>query len=450
MNRLIFLFFFLLVLRAHGQDFQSTRLKLEEMEIRFTFSSNDSLYLLGGNNTWKYARGNWIKSTSREEIDPLVNHKNYSPIQVDSIYYAVERGLGQVYRFDTNGLKRIDKSFSMQNNFGHAVFEYDGQLYSYGGYGFWNYHPYFVRYSWQNSEWNLVIHENNTLPQGRTKPFFQHNDEFIYLLGGEGENGFLNDVVKVNLNSMERQTLGEIDSSFPYNTSPWNYFELNGEQYYLFQDLDWVKINIENNQFQMANTATRFTDHNLAANPIIYNDSLYLFTRRNKMLLSNIISIDDFEKLFDSPQPLYATDKKMYIPWIALGFLCLLFFRFLYVIGLWQRRKKTSPTLQQNYLTLDKTLLILSEAEKEVLSRFILTKKIELSTLNDLPSFIEYSSSYQKKAIKETIKKLAAKLESNKRISKKLTLNEVDSKTNTYELKGKVFIYRGWYNHLWT
>lgn len=450
MNRLIFLFFFLFLLPAHGQDFQSARLKLDEMEFRFAFSSNDSLYLLGGNNSWKYTRGNWIKSSSQEEIDPRVNHKNYSPIQVDSTNYAVERGLGQVYRFDTNGLKRIDKSFSMQNNFGHAVFEYDGQLYSYGGYGFWNYHPYFVRYSWQNSEWNLVIHDNNTLPPGRTKPFFQQNDEFIYLLGGEGENGFLNDVVKVNLNNMESQTLGEIDSSFPFNTSHWNYFELNGEQYYLLQDLSWVKVDIENNQFQMANTATRFAEHNLATNPIIYNDSLYLFTRRNGMLLSNVISLNDFEKLFDPPQPVFTTDKKMYFPWIVLGILCLLFLRFIYVIVLWQSRMKTSPILQQNYLTLDKTILILSEAEKEVLNRFILTKKIELSTLCDLPSFAEYSPTYQKKAIKETIKKLVARLESNKRISKKVTLSKVDSETNTYELKGKIFIYRGWYNHLWT
>lgn len=449
MARSIFLLLFLFTLAANGQGFESSRLNLDEMEIRFALSFKEGLYLMGGDSTWKYTKGNWIQTTLQEEIDPLLSHVNYSTILIDSIYYAVERGLGKVYRLNGNGFKRIDNSFSMQNNFGHVVFEHAGQLYSYGGYGFWNYHPYFVRYSWQNREWNLVIHENKTLPPGRTKPFFQHKDDFIFLLGGEGEDVFLSDVVKVNLNSMESQRLGEIDSSFPFKTSSPNYLELNGDQYYLFQDLNWVKINIEKNQFQVANTATRFNNHNLAANPIISNDTLYLFTRRNKMLLSNVISIKDFKKLFDPPQQLYSTDKKMYVPWIALGIVCLIFLRFLYIIGLWQHRKKTSPILQQNYLTLNKTILILNDTEKEVLKVFILKGKIKLSALNDLPSFVEYSPSYQKKVIGETIKKLTSKLESNKRISKIINLRVVDSKTKTYELKGKIYIYNGWYNHLW-
>ena len=448
MIRSIFLLIFIFSLKVKGQDFQSSRINLGELEIRFALTAKDSLYLLGRDSSWKYDPKGWIRMDLQEDINPLINHINYFPIQVDSTYYAIERGLGQVYRMEAYSLKRIDKSFSMQNNYGHAVFQHAGQLYSYGGYGFWNYHPYFVRYSWQNKEWNMIVHKNNTLPPGRTKPFIQHDGDYFYLLGGEGEKGFLDDVVKVNLNSMESETLGKIDSSFPYNTSSWNYFELNDDHYYLFQDLNWVKINVKNNQFQLANTATRFKEHQIASNPVIYNDSLYLFTQKNKILLSNVISLDDFEQLFDSPQRLYKVNNKKYLLWIILGLIGLLVFFVLYKIGIWQKRKKTVPMLQENYLTLGRKILILNETEKEVLQAFIGVKKIKLSVLCDLPSFSEYSPNYQKKAIGEVLKKLKTRLETDKRMSKKISLTQTDSKTKTYELQGEIYNYRGWYNHL--
>ena len=334
MIRSILLLLFLFTLSVNGQNFQSSRLNLGELEIRFALTARDSLYLLGRDSTWKYDPKGWIRMDLQDDVNPLVNHINFFPIQVDSTYYAIERGLGQVYRLDAYSLKRIDKSFSMQNNFGHAVFQHAGQLYSYGGYGFWNYHPYFVRYSWQNKEWNLIVHKNNTLPPGRTKPFIQHDGDYFYLLGGEGEKGFLDDVVKINLNSMQSEKLGEIDSSFPYNTSSWNYFELNDDQYYLFQDLNWVKINVKKNQFQLAKTNTRFKEHQAASNPVIYNDSLYLFTQKNKILLSNVISLDNFEKLFDSPKRLYKLNNKKYLLWIVIGLIGL----FVFFVLFWENK----------------------------------------------------------------------------------------------------------------
>ena len=449
-NRSLFLLIYIFCISIKGQDFQSSRLNLGELEIRFALTASDSLYLLGENSTWKYSPKGWTKMDLQGEISPLVSHFNYFPIQVDSTYYMIERGLGQVYRLDAYSLKRIDNSFSMKNNYGSAIFQQAGKLYSYGGYGFWNYHPYFVRYSWQKKEWDLIVHEKNTLPPGRAKPFIQHDGEYLYLLGGEGENGYLDDVVKVNLNSVETETLGKIDSSFPFKTSSSNYFELNDNNYYLFQDLNWVKINAKNNQFQLANITKRFKEHQIATNPVIYNDSLYLFTLKNKILLKNVISLDDFEKLFDSPQQLYKVNNKKYLLWIILGLIGLLPIFVLYKIGIWQKRKKTVAMLQQNYLTLGRKILILNETEKEVLQALIAVKKIKLSALCDLPIFSEYSPNYQKKAIGEVLKKLKTRLETDKRMSKKISLTQTDSKTKTFELHGEIYHYRGWYNHLWS
>ena len=90
-NRSLFLLIYIFCISIKGQDFQSSRLNLGELEIRFALTASDSLYLLGENSTWKYSPKGWTKMDLQGEISPLVSHFNYFPIQVDSTYYIREQ-----------------------------------------------------------------------------------------------------------------------------------------------------------------------------------------------------------------------------------------------------------------------------------------------------------------------------------------------------------------------
>ena len=449
MCRTIGLFFFLSFTHLFGQGFQSSLLNLDESALRFVTSRGDNLHLLGATNHWYLFNGAWQKGALSHPDTAEINFTNYQLVQVDDRHYAVERGLGKIFQLGSKGLQRIDKSFSMQNNSGHVVFENKGQLLSYGGYGFWNYHPYLVRYSWQNQEWNMVIHDQGTLPPGRTKPFFQLANDQLYLLGGEGEQGFLNDVASIALESMDSSFLGELND-FPYKTStPW-YVTIEGVNYYLMQDFNWLGMDIVNNQYTLAPTSEMFNDHSVVANPVLHQDSLYVFSRRNKLLLINVIAVSDFKTLFNLPAPLYNTDKRQYLPWILLALFGLFFFRCAYVIFSWKRRKKSLPILQENYLTLGRSILILNEIDKELLLAFMREERLSLNALSDLPSFVEYSKNYQKKAVTEAIKRLQKKISEDKRLREKLEIVKRDGQETAYQLKGEIVIYRGWYNHLFS
>lgn len=430
-----------------SQGFQSSILGLEEDELRFVFSNGDTLSFVGQSNHWNRFEGKFEKSFEFNEISPEVNYRNYSLIQIDSTFYAVERGLGQIYQISNSSFKRIDRSFSMRNNFGHIVYSYEGYIYSYGGYGFWSFHPYVVRFSWDNGDWNFIKHKK-PLPPGRSKPFYQQDKGKIYLMGGEGENGMLKDVFSLDTKTLQTEIIGSVNSKFPGKTSTQWVIDLNGVSHYLLENFNWVGVDIIKNKFHLAPTSSFFKDHQLVTNPVIHNDSLFLFTTKNKIVLSNSIAIKDFQQLFTPSKRLYTANRTSSLIWLFLIVFAIFISRYIYVVLIWKRRKETIPLLQKNYLTLSKSILILNQMELEILLTFSENKKISLDDICKLDCFNEYSKTYRKKIAIDTIKQLGERISADKRLSKKLKLNSVASKKGIYKLSGKLLVYKSWFNHL--
>ncbi|MDB2701945.1 hypothetical protein N9Z01_02430 [Flavobacteriaceae bacterium] len=430
-----------------SQGFQSSILGLEEDELRFVFSNGDTLSFVGQSYHWNRFEGKFEKSFEFNEINPEVNYKNYSLIQIDSTFYAVERGLGQIYQISNSSFKRIDRSFSMQNNFGHILYSHEGYLYSYGGYGFWRFHPYVVRFSWDNGDWNFVIHKK-PLPPGRSKPFYQQDKGKIYLMGGEGENGYLKDVFSLDTKTLQTELVGSVNAQFQRKTSTQWVINLDGVNHYLLENFDWIGVDIIRNKFHLASTTSFFNNHQLVANPVIHNDSLFLFTTKNKIVLSNSIAIKDFQQLFTPSKRLYNKGRTSFFVWLFIIVFAMFVSRYIYVVLIWRRRKKTIPMLQKNYLTLGKSILILNEMELELLLTFSKNKKISLDDICKLDCFIEYSKTYRKKVAIDTIKQLEDRISADKRLRKKLKLNSVAGKKGIYKLRGKLLVYKGWFKRL--
>ena len=76
------------------------------------------------------------------------------PINSDD--YLVEEGGGSVYAYSCDTIKRIDQSFSFHTRYGSLDFVYDDELYSFGGYGIFQFNNSIIRFYRPKGTWELV------------------------------------------------------------------------------------------------------------------------------------------------------------------------------------------------------------------------------------------------------------------------------------------------------
>ena len=239
---------------------------------------------------------------------------------------------------------------------------------------------------------------------------------------------------------------------FMDRSNHWNRFEGKWGKSHKYDNLN-SEINFNNYWLKQIDSTSYAVERGLGqANKIphsfIHKESLLLFPQQNKILLYSSIAIIDFQKLFNSARQLYSNNRLSFLLWLFLAVFVLIVSRYIFIVSIWKRRKKNIPLLQENYLTLDKSILILNEIELEILVAFCKSKRRSLDDICNLDCFSEYSKIYRKKLAIDTIKQLQDRISSDKRIKHKLRINLIAGKKVTYKLIGRLLIYRGWFNHI--
>jgi len=129
-------------------------------------------------------------------------------------YYFVHESCGNVYELYQDTLKRIDESFPHRNQYGAAMFAYNGSVFMFGGYGFFQVKNVFSRFVPQVKEWFEVQTKGKEVPSARSAPIFLVEEKAFYLLGGMNRNhlndGFLSDCWKYDYRKKRWEKLGEI------------------------------------------------------------------------------------------------------------------------------------------------------------------------------------------------------------------------------------------------
>tara|TARA_B100001057_G_scaffold446759_1_gene485628 strand:- start:99 stop:743 length:645 start_codon:yes stop_codon:yes gene_type:complete len=95
--------------------------------------------------------------------------------------------------------------------FKSSIFSYEGNIYKYGGYGFFSVRNFIVMYDFDSNEWESVQNNNDLLPPGRfDNGFFVRNDK-LYVVGG------------TTVNEYDRENKIELDDlwSFSLNLNKW-------------------------------------------------------------------------------------------------------------------------------------------------------------------------------------------------------------------------------------
>lgn len=152
---------------------------------------NRQLHLIVGDMLWEYDLGSkrwqFIDSLS---LDPEVLWDlefGYNPKEQNVEMWS--RGVGKyfVYGKEAKKFRRIDKSHNHRNQFGHFPFFKNGSLYTFGGYGYWEWHNILTFFNRDVGEWNIQnVDPASTLPVKRT-PFTGHyraDSDELFIFGG--------------------------------------------------------------------------------------------------------------------------------------------------------------------------------------------------------------------------------------------------------------------------
>jgi hypothetical protein len=221
----VFLVFFL-PLALQAQDV----LKVSR-QAKLTYSKYDDAFFVIDDSahyyTYSLKKAKWQKHglhiVLKDSLNFVKFKERFYPLAVGKAHYLfVQDGCGMVYELKGDTMKRIDRSYDQKNQFGSALYTYNGQPYMFGGYGLFevkNTHTYF---EYSAKEWFQVNRHTKLCPQPRSTPYFIQQQKALYILGGVEKhfdsNKLFKDIWKFDHSTTTWELLGELNPEFIYRT----------------------------------------------------------------------------------------------------------------------------------------------------------------------------------------------------------------------------------------
>ncbi|MDP4629767.1 MAG: hypothetical protein NWS89_01380 [Flavobacteriales bacterium] len=159
---------------------------------------------------------NFLELNSDERAKPT---NNYQLILSHGKWYAIGNGDGQVFTPENGLWKRIDKTLLEGYHYGAFLFDCNGTLMKYGGYGFWRNHGMFVYFHEQTGDWQIQPSDRE-LPFNGNLAYFSKKENTLYSFGNfmynqsmSEEKKFLDSLYRIDLLKMKWESLGKLNSN---------------------------------------------------------------------------------------------------------------------------------------------------------------------------------------------------------------------------------------------
>ena len=149
----------------------------------FKIISNDSIY-------YTEDGASWMKRKHKFNIN--IYRLRYVPqLKENSVKYLISVGGGEVYKYDEtlDTLYRIDNSYRFLSRFGEAIINVNDTIFSFGGYGEFQYNNKLIAFKKDYREWTLLPTKNNIV-EPRINAIIQYDSigNSIYIGAGESAN----------------------------------------------------------------------------------------------------------------------------------------------------------------------------------------------------------------------------------------------------------------------
>jgi|GEM_PF-1336836 len=297
----------------------------------------------------------------------------------------------EVFELVKDSVQRIDSSFPNKMQQGAYLFEYRGEAYRYGGYGFWSYRNFFTNYDIGTQGWEIILPEGSEeFPQGSGHgTIAQVIGDNCYVFGGE----------EVNLKSPIVSQPNKAFWVFHFKERKWEYLGvlnpslLNANKMVIMDDhdqiiylgqKDFMVLDLENNIVKTHNNNpfsinlyTESEDHR------IYNygymGNYYLLFKLNSK--DKTRSLYKRYKLYNKPSiatdVIYQsneTERNMAIS--ALAILITLLLALAYKMQLKTNKKKNQIQILSGKLLYKQRILDLQPQQLDLMQLFIKSKEL--------------------------------------------------------------------------
>ena len=169
--------------------FQTQEKPLNDVERISCSTGNMNCAYFYSNRISIYQKDTLVKEfyLDEKEVDLI---RQYHPVFVESKLYFIEHFGGKVYVVQGEVLKRIDNSYTHRSQLLSSIFTYEGGIYRFGGYGFFDARNFITKYNFNANEWDVVQVKGDDLPPGLfdSKTYLLNNE--LYVLGGKMINKF--------------------------------------------------------------------------------------------------------------------------------------------------------------------------------------------------------------------------------------------------------------------
>ena len=199
---MIALFIFMMVLQPSADTssvgpsaYQSLEYQIKDRNFKATFApSTGDIYLFHSNDR------TFVRLSEEGSVDTLgtipQNLDGLDKMDVtsdgESIYFW-ENGIGRVHRYDiaTDTLVREDTSHPHRTMFSHAPFlSRDNYIYAIGGYGYWEFRNFLIRYEPEFGQWEKLPSLNDdSVVRSWKGLLFKLDDTFYYLVDHTEDDG---------------------------------------------------------------------------------------------------------------------------------------------------------------------------------------------------------------------------------------------------------------------
>jgi hypothetical protein len=175
------------------------------------------------------------------------SNSGYGVVKNDSGLFIFPQGTGRVYRYQTESMrwKRVDSTYFKGYNFNSLHFGIGNEIYSFGGYGFWQINGMLRQYNPISGEWNII--KTNIYIPWMLKHYGLSNFYFLDTLSGKlvvnglGTNGLQTlkdqtdpeigtDIYALDLKNGDWQKLGHFrDTTLEMiGLLPWGILDVHG------------------------------------------------------------------------------------------------------------------------------------------------------------------------------------------------------------------------------
>ena len=161
-------------------------------------------------------------------------------------YFAHDGG-GIVLEYRNDSIVRIDKSFLHRNQYRSAAFDFNNQLFLFGGYGLFTFKNIITKYNFNSDEWEELTTNSDLIPEARESADRIVINKNLYIFGGLNMNKKTkpssvikdNSIWKLNLETLNWKKLGTINSNYRYTNSRERkqIFQANNKLYLFFIDI---------------------------------------------------------------------------------------------------------------------------------------------------------------------------------------------------------------------